>query len=65
MLRKDRIDARGALHPIITRGIARRKVFDDNADRDFFVDRLGLVLSDSGTHYFAWALIPNHFFTCS
>ena len=36
-------------------------MFDDNADRDFFVDRLGLVLSDSGTHCFAWALIPNHF----
>jgi len=33
MPRKARIDAPGALHHIITRGIARRKVFDDNADR--------------------------------
>ena len=42
-------------------GITRRKVFDDNADRDFFVDRLGSILSDTGTLCFAWALIPNHF----
>jgi putative transposase len=61
MPRKARIDAPGALHHIIARGIARRKVFDDNADRDFFVDRLGSILSDTGTLCFAWALIPNHF----
>ena len=33
MPRKARIDAPGALHHIIARGIARRKVFDDNADQ--------------------------------
>ena len=49
------------LLPIIARGIARKKVFDDNADCDFFVDRLGLILSDAKTQCFAWALIPNHF----
>ena len=36
-------------------------MFDDNADLDFFVDRLGLILSDAKTQCFAWALIPNHF----
>jgi REP element-mobilizing transposase RayT len=61
MPRKARIDAPGALHHIITRGIARRKIFDDDTDRDFFIERLGLILSDTGTHCFAWALIPNHF----
>ena len=61
MPRKSRIDAAGALHHIIVRGIARKKVFDDNADRDFFIDRLGLILSDTSTQCLAWALIPNHF----
>ncbi len=61
MPRKARIDAPGALHHITARGIARKKVFDDNADRDFFIDRLGLILGDTGTQCFAWALIPNHF----
>jgi putative transposase len=36
-------------------------VFDDNDDRDFFMERLGEVVSDSDTQCFAWALIPNHF----
>ena len=49
MPRKARIDAPGALHHIIFRGIERRKIFRDNKDRDDFLDRLGNVLSDSGT----------------
>jgi len=49
------------LRYVIARGIARKKVFDDNADRDFFVDWLGLILNESKTQCFAWALIPNHF----
>ncbi|MCD6271681.1 MAG: transposase [Deltaproteobacteria bacterium] len=61
MPRQARIDASGALHHIIARGIARKKVFDDNADRDFFVVRLGVILTDTSTQCFAWALIPNHF----
>ena len=61
MPRKARIDAPGALHHIIARGIARKKVFDDNSDRDFFIDRFGSILSDTSTQCFAWALIPNHF----
>ena len=61
MPRQARIDAQGALHHIIARGIALKKVFDDNADCDFFVDRLGVILTDSSTQCFTWALIPNHF----
>ena len=60
MPRKARIDAPGALHHIIFRGIERRKIFRDNKDRDNFLDRLGNVLSDTGTPCYAWALIPNH-----
>ena len=61
MPRKARIDAPGALQHIIVRGIARRKVFDDNFDRDIFIERLAMVLTDTGTQCLAWALIPNHF----
>jgi putative transposase len=61
MPRQSRIDAPGALHHVIARGIACRRVFNDDADADFFVKRLGLVLSDTQTHCFAWALMPNHF----
>jgi REP element-mobilizing transposase RayT len=61
MPRKTRIDAPGALHHIIARGIARKKVFDDDVDRDFFIERLGIIVKESQTQCFAWALIPNHF----
>ena len=61
MPRKARIDAPGALHHIIVRGIEKRKIFNDNADRQRFITRLGAILSDSQTPCFAWALMPNHF----
>ena len=60
MPRKARIDAPGALHHIIIRGIERRRIFSDDTDRDNFVDRLGDILTDTGTFCFSWALIPNH-----
>ena len=39
MPRKIRIDAPGALHHIICRGIERKRIFYDNADSDDFVKR--------------------------
>ena len=60
MPRKARIDAPGALHHIIVRGIERRKIFKDDTDRQNFLNRLGKVISESDTKCFAWALIPNH-----
>ena len=60
MPRKARIDAPGALHHIIVRGINRRKIFFNDQDRDDFLDRLGGILSDSKTACFAWAIMTNH-----
>jgi putative transposase len=60
MPRKARIDAAGALHHIILRGIEGRKIFWDDTDCDSFVERLGQVLTETHTDCFAWALIPNH-----
>ena len=61
MPRNARIDAPGALQHIICRGIERRKIFLDDADRDQFVDRLGSILKKTATSCYAWALVPNHF----
>jgi len=60
MPRKARIDAPGALHHIIVRGIERRRIFSDDKDRDNFVDRLADIVTDTQTFCFGWALIPNH-----
>jgi REP element-mobilizing transposase RayT len=60
MPRKARIDAPGALHHIIVRGIEQRQIFRDNRDRDQFIQRLGDILTETDTPCYAWALMPNH-----
>ena len=61
MPRKARIDASGALHHIIARGIDKNIIFQDDFDRKNFIDRLAAILNESKTICYAWALIPNHF----
>jgi putative transposase len=61
MPRKARIDAPGALHHIVCRGIEKRKIFADDTDRDEFVRRLAAVVKETQTFCYAWALMPNHF----
>ena len=61
MPRKARIDAPGALHHIICRGIAKNKIFADAKDRLSFLKRLDKILTDTNTPCYAWALMPNHF----
>ena len=47
MPRRSRIDAPGALHHIVVRGIERKPIFKGDADRDHFLERLGNVLTDA------------------
>jgi putative transposase len=60
MPRKARIDAAGALHHIIIRGIEGRKIFRGDEDLENFLDRLAGLLPKTQTRCFAWALLPNH-----
>jgi REP element-mobilizing transposase RayT len=61
MPRKARIDAPGAFHHIIGRGIERRKIYYEDSDRDDFLERLGTILEETSTPCYGWALMPNHF----
>jgi putative transposase len=61
MPRKSRLDAPGALHHVMVRGIDRQKVFNNKDDYSLFMDRLGDLLIETKTSCYAWALIPNHF----
>ena len=60
MPRRARIDAAGALHHIIIRGIERNEIFRDDHDKDIFIDRLGNILLDTQTRCLAWVLMSNH-----
>jgi putative transposase len=61
MPRKSRIDAPGALHHIMARGIDRHHIFSDNKDFSIFLERLSDLLTETKTSCYAWALMPNHF----
>ncbi len=61
MPRRARLDFPGALHHVMARGIERREIFRDDADREAFVKRLEAVLDETKTPCYAWALVPNHF----
>ena len=61
MPRQARIDAPGALHHIICRGMERSPIFQDDIDRNDFVVRLSSLCVETSTPCQAWALIPNHF----
>ena len=61
MPRKSRIDAPGALHHIVARGIDRQKIFQDDADRRNLIERLSAIIKKTDTRCYAWALVQNHF----
>ena len=61
MPRKARVDAPGALHHIIVRGIERAKIFKDDTDRNDFLDRIGKLVTETKSRCLAWALLSNHF----
>ena len=60
MPRKARIDAPGALHHIIIRGIERKAIFKDSADRKNFTERLERIIPETQTRCYGWALMTNH-----
>ena len=60
MPRQSRIDAPGALHHVMIRGIERTAIFRDDKDRDSFLDRFGGILLETATSCYAWALLSNH-----
>jgi putative transposase len=60
MPRRARLDAPGTLHHVIIRGIEKRRIVDDDEDRDMFVERLGQLSQGIRTPVYAWALMTNH-----
>lgn len=60
MARGPRLDAPGALHHVRARGIERRPIFLDDADRENFLARIGGLVETGALVAYAWALMPNH-----
>lgn len=60
MPRRARLDAPGTLHHVIIRGIEKRRIVTDVADRENFVKRFGELSAETKTTIYAWALMTNH-----
>jgi REP element-mobilizing transposase RayT len=60
MPRAARIDHPDLLQHVIVRGIEKKPIFLDDADRNAFLRRLSLLLVETGTECLAWTLMRNH-----
>jgi putative transposase len=60
MPRGPRLDAPGALHHAIARGIERSPIFLDDVDRNDFLDRLAGLGTARHLIVYAWSLMTNH-----
>jgi len=59
-LRQTHTDVPLALHHIIIRGVERKGIFEDDKDREDFIERLSSLLKETATPCFTWALMTNH-----
>ena len=60
MPRQARLDVPGALHHIMVRGINKAAIFNDDQDRQKFLERLGENIVEAKCAIYAWVLMTNH-----
>ncbi|SDH04937.1 transposase [Nitrosomonas sp. Nm132] len=61
MARPIRIEFSGALYHITARGNRRENIYDDDIDRDRFLEILGQVITDANWLCYAYCLMDNHY----
>ena len=61
MPRQPRLDAPGALHHVMGRGIERTQIFRTDRDREDFLNRLADLCAAGNFIIYAWSLMSNHF----
>ena len=63
MLCQVRIDYPGAFHHVIGRGIKRRAIFKEEADKKSFLKRIKNQLAKSSMQCYAWCIMENYFYS--
>jgi putative transposase len=61
MARKLRVQFQGAIYHVTARGVERRIIFDDDRDREHFVQRLEECVDACGVRLYLFCLMSNHF----
>ena len=60
MARKLRVEFEGAIYHVTIRGVERRRIFRDDADRGRFVKRMGEAVDEYGVRLYLFACMLNH-----
>lgn len=61
MPRAARKQSATSLYHVVNRGAGKQIIFEDDADRAFFMQRLDLLLEEFHGTLYAWCLMDNHF----
>lgn len=61
MSRPWRIEFPGAVYHLLSRGNERRNIFEDDRDRQMFLDTVGTLYERFELEFFAYVLMPNHY----
>ncbi len=61
MPRSRRKQSESSIYHVINRGEGRQIIFENNADRAFFMSKLATLLEEEGGSLLAWCLMDNHF----
>src|SRR5437867_12849628 len=61
MARKLRVEYAGAIYHLINRGDRREPIFQDDGDRQRFLETLGEACAKTDWQVHAWCLMGNHF----
>lgn len=61
MARQPRIEYDGAFYHVMSRGDRREAIFEDDRDREMFLETLGECCYRSGWRIYAWVLMSNHY----
>ena len=60
MTRAGRKKSEGDVYHVIVRGVGQQILFEDDADRSFFMKALDAAFEKHGLELFAWCLMSNH-----
>ncbi len=60
MARKLRVEYEGAIYHVTVRGVERRRLFDEDVERERFVDRLGESVDEYDVRVYLFCLMTNH-----
>ena len=61
MARKLRLEYEGAIYHVMSRGDRREPIFQDDQDREMFLETLGQAAQKTGWQIHAYCLMANHF----